>query len=469
MNGDLLARLYRLPPSYFESRAIGDVTSRLSDGLRAQQGAVSLVGVVAVDGLIIAGSVVLLVLVAPPLAAIASAGIPLYLVILVLSLVRFPPLVAEAKAAHARAEAASIDALRGIGVLQDFSTAAQFERVNGRLFETSLGQAERLGVAHAEIALFSDLTVAILVVSALTWGSLLVLSGDLMLGQLVAGYALISGAVPSMDRLVHGLVGLQDAKTGARRARDIVLTPDDRSRGALPTAIRATLTLDAVDLEWPSGAPQFAGLNLEIPVGRVTGLGGRSGSGKSTLVSLLLRSRAPTRGRVLADGVPVENLALDDYRRSVAVVKSETYLFANTLEHNVLLGRAERGIEGIARRLDALGFGDFHRRFPEGWATLVGEAGRALSTGERQVVGLMRALAAGPSVLLVDEGVAGTDAELTELMLGAILHYGRDHAVLLVSHDRRVLARTDHLAILLAGRIAAEGSPSDLLAWAPKA
>jgi ABC-type bacteriocin/lantibiotic exporter with double-glycine peptidase domain len=319
-------------------------------------------------------------------------------------------------------------------------------------------------LAHAEITLLSDLAMGILIVGALTWGSLLVLSGDLMLGQFIAGYALISNAAPSMDRLVHALVDVQDAKVGTRRVRDIVLTPDNRRSGALPTAIRKGLALDAVDLEWPNGTRLLTGLSLELPLARVTGLWGCSGSGKSTLVSLLLRSREPTGGRVLVDGVPVDRLDLDDHRRSVALFSGETYIFTKTLADNVLLDRFDKELEGGVDRLDALGFRDFHHRFPEGWATLVGESGRALSTGERQVVGLMRALVGRPSVLLVDEGVVGTDAELTELMLEAILDYGREHAVLLVSHDPRILARVDHLAILAAGRIEVEGSPTDLLA-----
>ena len=468
MNADLLARLYRLPRSYFETRPIGDVTSRLWDGLRALSGAVSLLGALVIDGLIASGSMVLLILVAPPLGAIAIAGLPLWMMVLVLSMVRLPPLIAAARAAQAHVEAASVDALRGIGVLQDFGRAAEFERANARLFDASLERAEQLGTAQAEIGLLSELTVGTLVACILTWGSLLVLSGDLMVGQLVAGFALVSGAAPSVSRLVQSLLDFQDSKVGARRARDIVLTPPDSQPGALPATIRMGLTLERVDLEWPNGTHQLSGVTLELPRPRVTGLCGPSGSGKSTLVSLFLRSKHPTRGRVLADGVPVDDLSLDEYRRSVAVFRSETYLFANTLAENVLLGRSEKDVDTGLRRLEGLGFHDFPRRFPQGWATPVGESGRTLSTGERQVVGLMRALVGDPSVLLVDEGVSGTDVALTELMVAALLHYGREHAVLLVSHDPRILARTDHLAMLSGGRIVAEGSPIELLACASR-
>jgi ABC-type bacteriocin/lantibiotic exporter with double-glycine peptidase domain len=463
MNGDLLNRLYSLPSGYFESRAIGDLMSRLSDGLRAQRGAVSLVGAVMIDGVIAVGSIVLLAFVAPPMAALATAGIPLYAVVLALSALKLPPLISEARGAQATAEAAAIDTLRGITVLHDFGEGPHFERANGRHFDASLERVERLGVAQAEIALVSDLTVGALVVGTLTWGSLLVLSGDVMVGQLVAGYALITGAVPSMDRLVHALVEFQDAKVGARRARDIVLTPDHGCPGAVRTAIRSGLALEAVDLEWGDGTLQLAGLSLDVPLGRLTGLAGRSGSGKSTLVSLLLRSKEPTRGRILADGSPVDRLSLDHYRQSVAVVRGETYLFAKTLADNVCLGRSGERLDAGVRRLEALGFGSFHERFPAGWGTVVGESGRPLSTGERQVVGFMRALLGEPAVLLVDEGVVGTDAELTELMLQALRDYAKKHAVLLVSHDPRILLRTDHLAILAEGRIEAEGRPSDLL------
>ena len=292
---------------------------------------------------------------------------------------------------------------------------------------------------------------------ALTWGALLVVAEDLLLGQLMAGYSLLAGIVPSAERLVQAWAGFQETAVSAGRFRDLTLAPIQSQAGAPEIAIRGGLRLEALSLDWPNGKRQLHDLNFTLPAGRVTGLWGPNGSGKTTLVRVLNRSYLPTEGRILVDGTPAEELELDAYRRSVAVFHSEVHLFSGSVAQNVLLGRSDGSQGSGFSRLEDLGFSSFLDRFPARWSDSIGEGGRRLSSGERQVLGLMRALAGSPQVLLVDEGLSGTDAESGRLIIDTLLQYGRKRAVLLVSHDARILRRTDHLLVLAQGRIQAEG------------
>ena len=216
-------------------------------------------------------------------------------------------------------------------------------------------------------------------------------------------------------------------------------------------------------LGWPGGERQFSDLNFSFPIGRVTGLRGVNGAGKTTLVRLLNRTYLPTFGRILADDTPVETLGLEAYRKSIAVFPADVHLFSGSIAHNVLLGRFADSHSSALSTLEDLGFASFLDRFAARWLETIGEGARRLSSGERQVVGLIRALADSPQVLLVDEGLAGTDRDLRNLMVETLLRYGQEHAVLLVSHDAEVLRRTEHLVILAKGGIQAEGPPGPLL------
>lgn len=460
---DFLSHLYRLPSTFFESRATGDLTTRFADGLRTHQGMLELVGGLLSDGLVAVGAVGFLFVVAPQLGPIAAVVLPLYGLAVAAAAARVPERQRSVLAAYGRAETGYIDSLEGVVDVQSFGRGGFFARRTAGLFHAFLLRSQRLGITHATLDSISELVAGALVVGTLSWGAFLVIGGDLMLGQLMAGYSLLASAAPSIDRLVRAVVGFQEVSVAASRFTDLLDVREQRRDGRPAASVARELRVVGVGLRWRNGDRLFEGLDLAIPAGRVTALWGANGSGKTTLVRLLNRTYTPDEGGVLADGAPIEELDLDAYRRAVGVFRSDTHLFEGTLLDNVLLGRHEADPVRAFTRVASLGFGPFLDRFPLGWKTAIGRGGRRLSSGERQVVGLMRALLDGPDALLVDEGVAGADPELSRSMLEILTRYGRSHAVLLISHDPRILLHADRLLVLAEGRIRAEGPPDEIL------
>jgi ATP-binding cassette subfamily C protein LapB len=151
------------------------------------------------------------------------------------------------------------------------------------------------------------------------------------------------------------------------------------------------------------------------------------------------------------------------YRRSVSLVPEDVTLFRGTLGENVLLGRDLGDAREVLLRLERLGFDRLLARYPERWMTRLGEGSRPLSSGERQVIGFLRGLASRPSLLLVDEGLRGTDSETEELLLGVLLRYREKNAVLMASHEPRLLVRLDRLCLLEQGRITRDGPPDSVI------
>lgn len=361
-------------------------------------------------------------------------------------------------AAYGRVEGSYIDSIGSIEEIAGYGSAAPFVEANASLYRAFQGRTDELGVRHARLALFADLFGGAVAILSLVWGAILVIQGDLLLGGLVSGYTLLVGILPSVGRIVQGFASFQEASIAANRLRDLLLTPTEAWEGGEALVpIREVRLIDA-QVEWPNGSRPFAKIDLHLKRGEMVGLSGSNGSGKSTLTRLLTRSIPLAGGELLVDGSPADRFGLGDYRTRILLLPNEVRLISGTVADNILFGRRVSGIEELEALVNRLGTGDFMSRFPDRWGTRIGEGGRRLSSGERQVAGLMRALLLPPDLLIVDEGIGSTDEGNTSVVLDAIERFSRDGMVLIVSHDPRVLARVNRLYRFQNGRL--EDTPS---------
>lgn len=468
VNQDFLTHLFRLPLRFFDTRKTGDITARVADSVRIQNALLEMLGTAVIDGLIVLGSLGFLFVLAPPLALVALAAAPLYGALLIHATLRLKREQHEVMKSYAHVEASYIDSLDGVEAILGFSASRPFTDRNAALFGVFQARGERLGVTQAGIGLFAELAAGLVTMASLIWGAFLVIQGNLLLGEMVAGYSLLANMLPSIDRLVRASVVFQEAAVAAARLMDMLLVPSERTGGRENLELREALEVRQGRFAWPNGSVLFDGLDLALLRGRLTGLWGPSGVGKSTLVKILNRTYELSSGAVLVDGGSVDEFSLETYRRRVAVLPERVKIFNGTLADNVLLGRDLADPGHVLEETERLGLHPFLKRFDHGWLTLLGEDERRLSAGERQVVGLLRALVMRPAALIVDEGISSADVELSTLMFDVITEYARDHAVLLISHDLRPLMRADHLYLLESGRIVEQGSPAVLLETSPR-
>ena len=255
VNEEFLSHLYRLPLRFFESRTTGDITTRIADGVRIQQGMLQISGAAVIDGLLVLGSLLCLVLIAPPLGSIALVSIPLYLVILMRVAASLRVEQKEALSAYGRVEAGYIDSMKGISDVLAFGAGSFFARTNAGLYRLFNERVERLGRIHAGLSLFSELAGGCLIIVALTWGALLVVAQDLLLRQFIAGYSLLAGVIPSTERLVQAWAGYHETAVSAARFRDLVLAPAQATGGlgSPEITIRRGLSLESLSLRLARG------------------------------------------------------------------------------------------------------------------------------------------------------------------------------------------------------------------------
>jgi ATP-binding cassette subfamily C protein len=182
-------------------------------------------------------------------------------------------------------------------------------------------------------------------------------------------------------------------------------------------------------------APVLCGLNLEIPVKRLTLVIGASGTGKTTLTDLLLGFYRPDRGEILIDGVPLTDIDVRSWRRSIGYVPQELILLHDTILANITLGDPSIGEERVAEALRVAGAADFMARLPAGLHTEVGEKGARFSGGQRQRIAIARALVHRPKLLILDEVTSALDTETEQDICRNIRNILSSVTVLAVSHS----------------------------------
>ncbi len=237
---------------------------------------------------------------------------------------------------------------------------------------------------------------------------------------------------------------------------------EQQVEGKRPFSFTSTLELKHISLSYGK-KKVINDLSLVIKRGEVVGLVGPSGAGKTSVADLLLRLFTPQQGNVLLDGITMEDIGVDEWRRNVGYVPQEVFLFNASIEENI---RFYRDIprEKIIEALKQANIYDTVMDLPEGLATHIGDRGVMLSGGQRQRVALARALAGDPSLLVLDEATSALDSESESLIQESILALRGRVTVVLIAHRLSTIESADTVVVLKDGEITERGAPGELYA-----
>jgi subfamily B ATP-binding cassette protein MsbA len=230
-----------------------------------------------------------------------------------------------------------------------------------------------------------------------------------------------------------------------------------------------SIVFQDVSFRYPSATSlQLDGVSLTIRAGEIVALVGQSGAGKTTLAGLVPRFRDPIEGAVLIDGVDIQDLALPSLRAAISLVAQETFLFNDTIAHNIAYGREGYDKEGYDRdRLveaarAALAH-DFIEAMPEGYETVIGDRGVKLSGGQRQRLAIARAILKDAPILILDEATSHLDTESEMLVQKALANLMTGRTVIVIAHRISTIRRADKIVVMEKGRIVETGNHEELM------
>jgi len=249
-----------------------------------------------------------------------------------------------------------------------------------------------------------------------------------------------------------------------RKLLDETDKPYLRSGARVLNSIEKGIVLENVSLYYDSAkGPALDEVTCSINSGETTALVGPSGAGKSSLISLVCRFYDPSSGRLLIDGIPLQELDLAWWRSQIAVVSQDVHLFNASVAENIIYGKLDATREELleaARKAHAL---EFIEGLPDGFETVLGDWGLLLSGGQRQRVALARAFIRDPQILILDEATNSLDLISETVVQDALEEFGRGRTIVIIAHRISTIEHADKVIVLDSGKVVESGSVTQLL------
>lgn len=360
--------------------------------------------------------------------------------------------------------------LSGSIVVKSFGTeereAARFDETNRQVRQSQIAQlleGQWLAVAVQSLAALGPALLY-------GYGAYLVMGQQIALGAIVAfatylaqlyapasslagANATLLGGLALFDRVFHYL--------------DLpISTPEPANPRVMADQPGAGIAFEHVSFRYPGGTHDnevLHDVSFTAPLGQLTALVGPSGAGKSTLLSLAARFYDPSSGTVSLDGVPLPEMAREDWCKRCALVTQELFLFHASLRENICYGVTGASEAQIAEVIEAAQLRDLIERLPDGLETLVGERGYRLSGGEKQRVAIARALLCQAPYLLLDEATSSLDSQAERRIQAALETLVRGRTVIAIAHRLSTIQRADQILVVQQGQVVEQGTHETLL------
>ena len=465
---ELFRHLQRLGPAFFARRRLGDILSRMGGDLGELQS-------VATGTLLnVLGSIITLVAVVsaltvlqPLLLLIGAAFVPIALVLLVLLRPVIRRLSLRIRERNADISHHMLESLQAIRTVRAHGLAEReaerFEAHNNALVRAVL----TFSLWNSATAGFFQVMVTANLLAVLVVGVGMVGQETMSTGDLLAFLLFQQRLYGPLQGLSGTYVNLQRASAPVARVFELL---DAKPMGSgepgrrSPEVVEGRVTFEDVGFAYGPQRVVLDGVSFEVPSGTMTAVVGPSGVGKSTLVDLLFGFLPPQRGRVMFDGVPLDELDVDAVLPRVAMVTQQPALFDASLRDNLRWLEPGAADPELWSRLEQIGLADFVRELPEGLDTPLGDRGVRLSAGQRQRVGLARALLREPALLVLDEVTAALDWESDQVVALALAERRqRGLTTLVITHRLSLSTDADQVVVLDESRVAELGAHEDLI------
>jgi ATP-binding cassette subfamily C protein LapB len=363
--------------------------------------------------------------------------------------------------ASAQRNATLVESLTGIETIKSQGAEsliqARWERANQFLAALNVRMRGLSSTAMYTTATLTQLvSVAIVLI-----GVYLITDKQLTMGGLIAASMLAGRALAPAGQIVGLLMQYQGARTAMESLDKIMAQPVERPEGSSfvqRRELKGEIEFRHVSFAYPGRQENsLDDVSFKVAPGEKVALIGKVGSGKSTMQKLILGLYQPKEGAVLLDGIDMRQLDPADVRRNLGYVSQDVNLFYGTLRDNITFGMPHAQDEAIVAAAETAGMVDFISRHPQGFDLQVGERGELLSGGQRQSVGIARAVLHNAPILLLDEPTSAMDFSTEAQVTQAMQTFSQGKTVVLVTHRTSMLAFVDRVIVIDQGKVVADG------------
>ncbi|GAB4369983.1 MAG: ABC transporter ATP-binding protein [Acidobacteriota bacterium] len=467
LRAQLFARLQRLSLGFHSRQKTGDLLVRLTgDVSMLREVLLPALLDVASRVLVLVGMLALMAMMDPFLTLVAASLLPLLALVSGRYGRRIRAATRSQRKKEGRIASVAGEALSSVPVVQAFSGE---DDVSER-FATQNRRSLRAGLRtlRLEQTLTRSTEVVLAVGSALVlfFGARAATDGAMSPGELVVFLAYLRGMYRPVQGITRHVSRFNKAIACGERIFEVLESREqvaERPGARVPERITGEIVFENVTFGYDPERPVLRDVSFRIPAGQRVGLVGPSGSGKSTTLALLLRLHEPQSGRILVDGIDIRDLQLDAWRRQVAIVLQEPFLFGISARENILFGRPDATDDEVVAAARAAGADEFLSALPDGYDAILGERGQSLSRGQQQRVALARAVLRDAPILVFDEPTTGLDAATEREIVATLSEMGRGRTCLWIAHDLEQILGCDRVIVLRHGRVEQDGDPERLM------
>ncbi|WP_106767897.1 ABC transporter ATP-binding protein [Paenibacillus faecalis] len=312
--------------------------------------------------------------------------------------------------------------------------------------------------------LFANICIVILLVA----GGVMVINGELSLGQLVAFFSLIWYIIGPMWSIGFHINNYTQSKASGERVLELLNQPidvEDKEDAITldPAKVKGHVVFDSVTFAYGNKMAAVKDINLNAPPGTVIGLLGGTGSGKSTIIQLLMHAYNVNSGSITLDGINIKDIKIRSLRSQIATVFQETFLFSSSIRNNISYGMKNVTMDDIIRAAKLAKAHDFIMEMEHGYDTIVGERGMGLSGGQKQRIAIARALLVDPKILILDDATSAVDMETEHEIQSGFQEVMEGRTTFIIAHRISSLRHADEILVLDEGRVVQRGKHDDLI------
>lgn len=462
----IYSHLIKLPMSYFSSKRVGELNSRIATDVSLLQDTFTTTSAEFLRQIItLVGGIGVLLFVSAELALFMLGTLPLIIIFAVIFGKKLRTLSKKAQDEVAASNTIVEETLQGIANVKAFANEwYEKARYNVKITEVSqIGiKAGRLRGAFASFIVFGVFGA----IAAVIWyGVRMIHEGEIGIGDLTSFLMITLIVGVSVGSLADLYSQIQKAIGATEKLMEILdETPEEINEKAAYEKIAGNIRFDGVKFAYPSrkDITVLKSLSFEAKEGEQIALVGTSGAGKSTIASLLMRFYDTTEGQISYDNKDAKSYELSNLRRQIAIVPQEVLLFGGSIKENIAYGKPDASEEEIKTAADKANALAFIEEFPEGFDTLVGDRGIQLSGGQRQRIAIARAILRDPSILILDEATSALDSESERLVQGALDALMKGRTSIVIAHRLSTIRKADKILVLEKGEIIESGSHDEL-------
>ncbi len=468
LGSTILSRLLRLNAKFFDTRPVGELSSRLNELENIRKFLTGTALTVLLDSIFSVLYIAVLFFYSPQLTILILISIPLLILVTVGATPITQKLIRQRAEAQAKTNAYLVEILGGIQTvkLQNSELSTRREWENRHL--NTINQSFKAILANTASTNASQLVNKISNIGVIGFGTYLVLQNKLTLGELIA-FRIISGNITQpLLRLASSWQSFQELSLSLQRVGDIINQPleinDNEDANIMMPEIKGDISFSEVSYAYSNTAkPVLSSVSISSKAGEFVALLGQSGCGKSTLLKMIPRLYNPSSGRIFIDNLDISKVELYSLRNQIGFVPQDCLLFEGNIFSNIAIGKSKVDSSKVVEAAKLACAHDFIMNLPYGYGTPIGEKGSGLSGGQRQRIALARMLLENPNMVILDEATSALDVDTERQVLANLKVKFAKKTLLVITHRLSTTSDADRIVVMDAGRIDSMGSHSELM------